>query len=244
MKHDTVAPRASRIRSILVIDDHPLYGDALAMALRHVFDGATIRTATSLAEGIAELGPDFSPDLVMLDLKLPDVTGMSGFLRLRERVPCVPVLVISSLTSVEVVHALMDAGAAGFIPKEAPAQDLKAALVEIGAGRRYLPPAYRKACRTAMRKAATPSVQEISRRIAELTPQQARIMKLICAGKPNKQIAYELSLAEATVKAHITALLRRLGVQNRTQAAVLVESASLEGAMGRPEADARAFLSQ
>jgi len=244
MNHHSVAPSASRIRAILVIEDHPLYGDALATALRHVFERCAIRTATSLAEGMAALGPGFSPDLVMLDLKLPDVTGMSGFLRLRERMPDVPVLVISSLTSVEVVQALMEAGAAGFIPKEAPAEELKSALVEIGAGRRYLPPAYRKAGRTALRKAGTPSVQEISQRIAELTPQQARIMKLICAGKPNKQIAYELSLAEATVKAHITALLRRLGVQNRTQAAVLVESASLDGAMGMPEADARVFLSQ
>ena len=84
----------------------------------------------------------------------------------------------------------------------------------------------------------------MSWKIAELTPQQTRIMKLICAGKPNKQIAYELSLAEATVKAHITALLRRLGVQNRTQAAMLVESANLEGESQSSDAAARAFLSQ
>lgn len=244
MTNDTVAPSASRIQSILVIDDHPLYSDALAMALRHVFDGCTIRTATSLGEGVAQLGPEFAPDLVMLDLKLPDVTGISGFLRLRERIPDVPLLVISALTSVEVVHALMEGGAAGFIPKDAETHELKAALLEIRAGGRYLPPAYRSVCRTAARKPRAPSVQEISQRIAELTPQQARIMKLICAGKPNKQIAHELSLAEATVKAHITALLRRLGVQNRTQAAVLVESASLESGAGLTESDARAFLSQ
>ncbi|TCP40402.1 response regulator [Rhodovulum marinum] len=244
MTQDTVAPSASRIRSILVIDDHPLYSDALTMALRHVFDGCTIRTATSLGEGLAQLGPDFTPDLVMLDLKLPDVTGISGFLRLRERIPDVPMLVISALTSVEVVHALMEGGAAGFIPKDASTDELKTALIELRAGRRYLPPAYRAACRTAQVRPRMPTVQEVSQKIAELTPQQARIMKLICAGKPNKQIAHELSLAEATVKAHITALLRRLGVQNRTQAAVLVESASLDTGTGLGDADARAFLSQ
>ncbi|GAA0296183.1 response regulator [Rhodovulum strictum] len=244
MDHDTVAPAASRIRAILVIDDHPLYSDALSMALRHVFDDCTIRSATSLGEGLAQLGPDFSPDLVMLDLRLPDVTGLSGFLRLRERIPDVPVLVISALTSVEVVQALMEAGAAGFIPKEAATHELKTALIEIRSGRRYLPAGCRNAGRAARTGARMPSVQEVSQRIAELTPQQARIMKLICAGKPNKQIAHELSLAEATVKAHITALLRRLGVQNRTQAAVLVESANLEIGAGLGETDARAFLSQ
>lgn len=242
MTDDTVAPGASRIRSILVIDDHPLYSDALAMALRHVFDSSAIRTATSLGEGLTQLGPEFSPDLVMLDLKLPDVTGISGFLRLRERIPDVPVLVISALTSVEVVQALMEAGAAGFIPKDAETHELKTALIEVRSGRRYLPPGYRNAGRAG--GARMPTVQEVSQKIAELTPQQARIMKLICAGKPNKQIAHELSLAEATVKAHITALLRRLGVQNRTQAAVLVESANLDAVTGLGDADARAFLSQ
>ena len=114
----------------------------------------------------------------------------------------------------------------------------------IRSGRRYLPAGCRNAGRAARTGARMPSVQEVSQRIAELTPQQARIMKLICAGKPNKQIAHELSLAEATVKAHITALLRRLGVQNRTQAAVLVESANLNIGAGLGDTDARAFLSQ
>ena len=86
-------------------------------------------------------------------------------------------------------------------------------------------------------------MREISQRIADLTPQQSRIMSLICAGKPNKQIAYELSLAEATVKAHITALLRRLGVRNRTQAAVLVNSVGLDRGDPLSDAEARAVLS-
>ena len=225
MKIETQEPSPCGVRRVLVIDDHPLYGDALASTIRRAFQDCRVETATSLSEGLERIGSDFRPDLVMLDLKLPDVTGLSGFIRLRERMPDAPILVVSALTSADLVHALMDEGAAGFLPKESSAQTLQTALCEVSAGRRYLPPDY---ARRAPREAGLPmDVQTISQRIAELTPQQTRIMKLICAGKPNKQIAYELSLAEATVKAHITALLRRLGVQNRTQAAVLVESANL-----------------
>ena len=241
MKHVAVGQDPCHIKSVLVIDDHPLYCDALVVALSHVFNGCRIETATTLGDGIKHLKPGFEPDLVLLDLKLPDVTGLSGFLRLREKLVNTPILVISALTSAEIVYTLMDAGAAGFIQKDVSAQVLRDALIEVRSGRKYLPPEHRRTYRPSSRPA---EVQDITSKIAELTPQQTRIMKLICAGKPNKQIAYELSLAEATVKAHITALLRRLGVQNRTQAAVLVESASLGGAAENGEIDARAFLSQ
>ncbi|WP_146591106.1 response regulator [Puniceibacterium confluentis] len=241
MKHDPVAQPAGRIRSVVIVDDHPLYGDALASALRHVFQDCRIETAKSLGEAMDLLGRGAAPDLVMFDLKLPDVTGISGFLSLRDRIPDTPILVISSLTSVDVVHALMDAGAAGFLPKDASAQVLKSVLFDVSAGRKYLPKEYQK---TGKAEQGSPDCRQVNQKLADLTPQQTRIMKLICAGKPNKQIAYELNLAEATVKAHITALLRRLGVQNRTQAAVLVESGNLDGTVGSGDADARAFLSQ
>lgn len=241
MKHDPVAHPAGRIRSVVIVDDHPLYGDALASAMRHVFQDCRIETARSLGEAMTLLDSGIDPDLVMFDLKLPDVTGISGFQSLRDRIPDTPILVISSLTSVDIVHGVMDAGAAGFLPKDASAQVLKQVLYDVSAGRKYLPKEYQKAASTQARDL---SCQQGNQRLADLTPQQTKIMKLICAGKPNKQIAYELSLAEATVKAHITALLRRLGVQNRTQAAVLVESANMDGAAVMGDADARAFLSQ
>ncbi|MGY9047381.1 hypothetical protein P775_04645 [Puniceibacterium antarcticum] len=241
MKHDPVAQPAGRIRYVVIVDDHPLYGDALASALRHVFQECRIETTRSLGEAMALLESDVAPDLVMFDLKLPDVTGISGFLSLRDRIPDTPILVISSLTSLDVVHALMEAGAAGFLPKDASAQVLKSVLFDVSAGRKYLPKEFQKAANV---DPARPDCQQVNQKLADLTPQQTKIMKLICAGKPNKQIAYELSLAEATVKAHITALLRRLGVQNRTQAAVLVESGNIDGAVGASDADARAFLSQ
>lgn len=225
MKHDPVGQGPSRFKRVLVIDDHPLYCDALASSLRHAFQDCQIETASRLNEGLGLLRPDFEPDLVMLDLKLPDVTGISGFLQLRSKLPDTPILVISALTSGDVIEAVMEAGAVGFVPKDVSTQVLQSAFDELLAGRKFLPPGYQSPMRPAPYAV---DVKNISEKIAALTPQQTRIMKLICAGKPNKQIAYELSLAEATVKAHITALLRRLGVQNRTQAAVLVESVSLE----------------
>ncbi|QDC09871.1 response regulator transcription factor [Oceanicola sp. D3] len=240
MRHEALGRQAGPVRSVLVIDDHPLYGAALETALQHVFEGCEIVTATTLGDGLKALSKAFSPDMVLLDLKLPDVTGISGFLRLRAELPDVPVVVISSLTSDEVIQAVLDAGAAGFVPKDAPMADLRAALCDVRGGMTYLPKGFTRVRRAPEHQRDS---HDIARRIAELTPQQTRIMKLICVGKPNKQIAYEMDLAEATVKAHITALLRRLGVQNRTQAAVLVESASLDGAGVGEQSDAQAFLS-
>ncbi|MFD1344723.1 response regulator [Litorisediminicola beolgyonensis] len=239
MKDHATDTVCGRVRSVIIVDDHPLYSDALSAALRLVFPGCRIETAQTLANALERIDAGFLPDLVMFDLKLPDVSGISGFQSLRDRIPDTPILVISSLTSSEVVQALMEQGAAGFLPKEASAPVLKQVLLDVSNGRKYVPKDYQGD--SARAPAATPS--QIHPKIAELTPQQARIMKLICAGKPNKQIAYELDLAEATVKAHITALLRRLGVQNRTQAAVLVENATAE-AESSGDPDARAFLSR
>lgn len=223
--------------SVLIVDDHPLYGDALASALEIVLTHCDIRKVQTLKETFLALDEGFQPDLVMFDLKLPDVTGISGFHRLKERIPEARVLVISSLASTELVQSLLENGADGFLPKDASSQTLNYAINEISAGRRYVPQQYRRSgAEPAQKACAFQSNPELS----TLTSQQIRILKLICAGKPNKQIAYELSLAEATVKAHITALLRRLGVHNRTQAVVVVDKAMMRHGGSEPEA--RAFL--
>jgi DNA-binding NarL/FixJ family response regulator len=236
---ETRAPGA--VQSVMIVDDHPLYSDALAAAIQLVFPECRMEKAQTLGAALDLIETGLAPDLVMFDLKLPDVCGISGFQRLREALPDVPVLVISSLTSAQVVQALMAEGAAGFLPKDAPAPMLRQALREIAGGATYVHPGYQS--NAVVRDEDVP-FEARHPKLAELTPQQQRIMKLICAGKPNKQIAYELSLAEATVKAHITALLRRLGVQNRTQAAVLVENSAPATAIGAGEADAQAFLSR
>jgi DNA-binding NarL/FixJ family response regulator len=235
-KDDTIV-----IRSMLVIDDHPLYCDALVATLSERCDARSVRSANTLGEGLAMLNTGALPDLVLLDLNLPDVTGLSGFFRLKERLPDVPVLVISADSSDETIQMLMGAGAAGFVPKGASQDDFKLALKKIEEGSKFVPGGFRP--KTPPESDKSVPLQEIAQRIADLTPQQGRIMGLICAGKPNKQIAYEMSLAEATVKAHITALLRRLGVRNRTQAAVLVNKVGFGTEQRLSEKDARALLS-
>ena len=212
------------IKSILVIDDHPLYCDALASAMKSIYNPRTIKTATTLAQAVKALSGRFKPDLVMLDLNLPDVTGLSGFEKLKNRVPDVPVVVISATSSNQIITALLSAGAAGFIPKECPREVLEKALRQIWEGKIYTPPGYQK---TKEAVEESQSIQHLSQKIASLTPQQSRILQLVCEGKLNKQIAYEMSLAEATVKAHVTAMLRKLNVHSRTQAALLAKEAAM-----------------
>lgn len=229
------------VKLTLVIDDHPLYCDAMAGSLSTAFEMQTVRTVHSMTEALQALADGLVPDLVMLDLRLPDVTGLSGFIKLREKLPDVPILVISADSVDETIQALMEAGAAGFIPKDAPRDVIAEALELVQVGSKYWPPSFTPS--TKPQNETVPGLHEISQRIADLTPQQTKIMNLICAGKPNKQIAYELSLAEATVKAHITALLRRLGVCNRTQAAVLVNSVGMDRQDTLSDSDTRAMLS-
>lgn len=224
MTRKTDTAHAVPIHSALVIDDHPLYCDALASMMETVFSMRRVRKAASLTDALQVLRSRFAPDLVVLDLNLPDVSGLSGFLKIKDKVPDVPVVVISAFATDQVVQSVLAAGAAGFIPKDAARETLREAMMEIWDGKTYVPAGFKTPARAT---ADDPTVAEVSRKIAGLSQQQARILSLICKGKPNKLIAYEMQLAEATVKAHITALLRRLGVQNRTQAALMVREVSI-----------------
>lgn len=229
------------INLTLVVDDHPLYCDAMAASLSTAFKMQQVKAVNSLQEAREFLSDGFVPDLVILDLGLPDAKGLSGFLSLKDILPDVPILVISADSSDETIQAVMDAGATGFVPKDAPRTVMAEALENVQEGAIYLPPNFCPMPRSDDQHAI--NAHEISERIARLTPQQSRIMNLICAGKPNKLIAYELSVAEGTVKAHITALLRRLGVSNRTQAAVLVSYVAPNMSSQLSDIDARRQLS-
>lgn len=206
----------SGIRSILVVDDHPLYCDALVASLGRIFDVDRIDSVSCLADA---MNSKCQPDLIMLDLKLPDVEGLSGFVRLRDKRPDVPIVVISAEVSDAQLSDLRSMGCSGYVSKSATPAEFEAALRKVEQGEHVFPDWI-----TDIQRAPQPRAEahDVMRRIADLTPQQTRILRLISDGKPNKQIAYELTLAEATVKAHVTALLRRLGVRNRTQAALLV----------------------
>lgn len=207
------------LASALIVDDHPLFCDALSMTLTGPAGIAEVTMAGTLSEALERLAGSYRPDIVLLDLNLPDVSGLDGVVRLRQAVPDTPIVVVSSLDDVRVVRAALKAGVAAFIPKHAARDDFVEAFAVIARGDLH-------ASRMLVEAAPPAPSDEAVRRLALLTRQQARILQLVCAGRMNKQIAYELSIAETTVKAHVTAIMRKLGVQTRMQAVLFAREAS------------------
>lgn len=207
-----------RMASALIVEDHPLFSEALSMTLRTFIGIERTDTAGSLGDALDWLGRGGRPDVIVLDLNLPDVNGVDGLIRLRQRAADVPVLVVSSLTDARVVGAALQAGASGFVPKHSQRDIFRSAFATLAAGGIYTPEGYQPP--PAGGPAASAQDDAIAR-LGLLTRQQAVILQLICEGKLNKQIAYDLSIAETTVKAHVTAIMRKLGVYSRTQAVLL-----------------------
>ena len=212
-------PDPSPFQHVLIVDDHPLFCDALSLTLRARAGVAQVESAGRLDTALKRLEISPNPDLILFDLHLPDVTGIDGLIRLIAAAAGVPVLVVSTLAEDRMVAAVMAAGARGFVPKHAAREDFAAALARLAAGGDWLPDGFVPT--------QSPAPEALAR-LAALTRQQARILHLICEGRLNKQIAFDLSISEATVKAHVTAILRKLGVQSRTQAVVLARGARFE----------------
>ncbi len=220
-----------KLTSALIVEDHPLFCDALSMTLRAVAGIETVETADRLETALTRLDLSPAPDVIVLDLNLPDVNGLDGLIRLRATVGDVPVVVVSSLADNRVIGAALRAGAVGFVPKHARREVFKAAFDAIRAGEGYVPDGF---VPQADPNAPASQQEEAIARLSLLTRQQAKILQLICEGMLNKQIAYDLSIAETTVKAHVTAIMRKLGVQSRTQAVLIAREASFDRLM--PEA--------
>ena len=168
------------------------------------------------------------PDLVVLDLNLPDVTGLEGLIRIRAAVGAVPVVVVSSLADNRVIGAALRAGAAGFIPKHSRREVFRAAFDAIRGGVCFVPDGF---VPQADPLAPATQQEDAIARLALLTRQQSKILALVCEGRLNKQIAYELNVSEATIKAHMTAILKKLGASNRTQAVVAAARLQLDPSM-------------
>ena len=214
--------------SALIVDDHPLFCDALAMTLRAVAGIERVETADRLESALSRLELQPLPDVVVLDLNLPDVHGLDGLIRLRAQAQEVPVVVVSSLDDNRVIGAALKAGAAGFVPKHSHREVFRAAFDALRDGQGYVPEGF---VAQADPNAPASQREDAIQRLGLLTRQQAKILQLICEGMLNKQIAYELSIAETTVKAHVTAIMRKLGVQSRTQAVLIAQEASFASLM-------------
>jgi DNA-binding NarL/FixJ family response regulator len=221
---------ASRARAVLVVDDHPLFCEAISMALARGLGLETVASANRLSEALTQIEDGLEVDAIVLDLNLPDVTGIDGLLRLKAASPRTPVVVVSGMTEDRVVAQALSAGAAGFVKKDTPSDDIVAAFRTVLQGGVATPHDYTPPHDGA--GGAGDGVDGAVGRLSELTPQQLRILSLVCEGKLNKQIAYDLNIAETTVKAHITAILRKLNVQSRTQAVLIAQKAGYNAGLG------------
>jgi len=219
--------------NILIADDHPLFRAALHSAALGAIPAARVAEAADLANALALLEREPDIDLVLLDLHMSDSRGLAGLIAIRTQFPGVAVLVVSAHDDPAVVRRTLDHGAAGFIPKSAPPEEIGAAIETVLACGRWLPP------RLSSAVAATrsdPDDRELALRLATLTGQQFRVLGLVAEGRLNKQIADELHIQERTVKAHVSAIFEKLGVRNRTQAGVLLSRLDL-GVPWRERAD-------
>lgn len=209
---------------ILVVDDHPLIRSALKYVLAELEEQVELLDAPDCARAleVADLHPDL--DLILLDLALPDLSGLEALHFVRDHCPAVPVVVLSATEDREVVRGALNAGALGFIPKSSPNQVMLSALRLVLSGGVYVPPQalYRESvCQPGMAARGAPSDAEAVRpELLGLTGRQADVLALMVQGKPNKLICRELNLAEGTVKIHVTAILKALNVANRTQAVI------------------------
>lgn len=205
---------AAPAETILIADDHPLFRQALALAAIHVRPGARILEAGTLETALDAARAAKHVSLALLDLKMPGADGFSGVALLHAEAPDTPILVVSSADAAKAATEARRFGAVGFIGKDQDLDTMERAISDALEGRQ-------------IEGVPEPELDEVAGRVAELTPAQLRVLLGVLAGRLNKQIAYDLGLSEATVKAHMTAIMRKLDVQNRTQAVLAARALGL-----------------
>lgn len=199
--------------SFLVADDHPMVRDALGSALAQAFAGARVTMAASRQQAEIELERQPETDALLLDLDMPGMDGLTGLAVLRAKHPTVPIIVVTAARDASIARRTHDLGASAYIDKSASLEEIADTVRAVLEGEIVAPP-------------ETGATDSFAQRAAQLTPQQWRVLALMVQGDPNKQIAYKLGVGEATVKAHVTVILRKLGVRSRTQA--VIEARALE----------------
>ena len=214
------------ILSFVIADDHPMVRDALASALRSAFKSAAVGFAGTLAEAQAALAAAPETDLLILDLDMPGMQGLTGLAALRAAHPTIPIVIVSATTNPAAMRQAIEMGAAGFIPKLAPSERFLEVIRAVLDGVIWLPT-------EASDQALATNDRDIAEKAARLTPQQHRVLLLMAEGKPNKLIAFEMQITEPTVKAHVTEILRKLGASSRTQAVIAAQRLALDPAAQR-----------
>ncbi|MFC3903303.1 response regulator transcription factor [Acinetobacter marinus] len=210
--------------NILIVDDHPLFRHALIQAVRYSLPQAVISETASVAELYQRLETGTEPDLVLLDLHLPGASGFSALVHVRSQFPTIPIIVVSAHEEANIIQRSIAHGAMGYIPKSAPPAHIGEAIKAVLEGDLWLPPNLSQHGNDPRAASET----ELADKIQSLTPQQFRVLMMVAEGLLNKQIAYELDVSEATIKAHVTAIFRKLGVQNRTQAVLAISALNIE----------------
>ncbi|MFN3869398.1 MAG: response regulator [Hyphomicrobiaceae bacterium] len=202
---------------IVIVDDHPLFRGALNQALSAAIESCEIVEAGSLDELTGKLAGGLEVDLILLDLTMPGVQGISGLVFLRGQYPEIPVVIVSANDDPATIRRCMDCGASGFVPKSEPVDRIRQAVRGVLDGNVWTPPDVDLTAAS-----ADVETNDLLARLSSLTPQQVRVLMMLGEGLLNKQIAYKLGVSEATIKAHVSAILQKLGVDSRTQAVIAV----------------------
>ncbi|MBB3185170.1 DNA-binding NarL/FixJ family response regulator [Halomonas fontilapidosi] len=226
------------MHTLMVADDHPLFREAIAAVIEAGLPDSRLLEAESLDQALRHAAACAELDLVLLDLGLPDASGLEGLQALRAAHPWLPVAILSADQERRTILDALDLGAVGYIPKSTPRRDLLAALAQLLEGQVYLPPEI-------MRRPAVPQpsigagMPTPGPRFAELTDKQLEVLLRLSRGASNKVIARELDIAETTVKTHVSAILRKLGVPGRVQAILAANDADLEALLAERHAASR-----
>ncbi len=211
-------------KKIIIAEDHPLFRSALRFALRDIVDDVQLSEADSIDVLQRIMEKREKADLILLDLNMPGAHGFSGLHFIKGQYPECPVVVISSHEDTDTMVKAMHIGAVAYIPKSSQPEILKEALATVIKGNQWFTSATKEAFQSQLKSKANKT--EVG--IAALTPQQFRILGMIGEGLLNKQIGYELGISEATVKAHVTAIFKKLGVRNRTQAVIVLKELEID----------------
>lgn len=205
-----------------VADDHPLFRNAILEVIKRHYPDSIVGESMDLDSTIKALESNSEIDLLLLDLHMPGSQDLFGLIRVREKFPSIPVAIISADEDRNTINRAMGHGASGYIPKSCSPQVIHEAIRTMLDGGRWVA--------DDIRNSLTPVDEEekdLAAKIATLTPQQYRVLCYLREGWLNKQIGYELGITEATIKAHITAIFRKLGISNRTQAVIMLSKMSL-----------------